>query len=167
MQRPANQARFIFITPSREYFWPDDFKRMMPLLCLVPLRGRPAIKKASQLNQVPIDLHYEWWRDDFFKREGNSFIPFFKIMNTFRPIVTYYFAVILINQFINCRRNFCQAICPCSENAIGLEHPLYFAIKLIKVVPMNSNSNSDQIHAGSVERDMFGGFHTIIHFGMG
>ena len=48
-----------FHRPRQQPVWPDDFKRMLSFLGFVSLRGRPAIQKASELDQIPIDFHHK------------------------------------------------------------------------------------------------------------
>ena len=85
MERPANQARFIFTAPRRNQLIPDPFQRMLSSLRLVPLSCRPAIEKASELEQAPSDLHHKGWRDNLFKREGQGFVFLRKIVYALRP----------------------------------------------------------------------------------
>src|SRR5215207_4357509 len=136
---------------------------MMSVLGLVSLRGRPAIQEASELDQGPMDLHDKFWRDDLLKREWNRLVPFFKVSNAFRPVCSYDFTVIVTDQLVDLRRNLGQAVGPCRQNAIGFKHASHFAVKLVKVEPVDRNRNSDQVRAGGVERDMLGGFHVILH----
>src|SRR5687768_10159674 len=103
MQGPANQARFTFITPRGRQLIPDPFQRMISSLRLISLGCRPAIEKASELEQAPSDLHHKGWRDNLFKREGQVFVFLLKIVYALRPETTQDLAVILLDQGIDLR----------------------------------------------------------------
>ena len=60
----------------------------MSLLRLVSLRSGPAIEKAGELDQVPIDFHYKRRGNNLFKGKGNCSIFFLEVMDAFGPITS-------------------------------------------------------------------------------